>query len=319
MLKNKDLILLKDLMKLNEQDTKDYMEKKLKTIYANVISTPNYLMAEGNLTVVLLAHLDTVMEDKKRYKFLYDERLDIASSLCGLGFDDKAGLAAIIKILETGLRPTIICCTGEEKGSVGASILVEEHPIFPFQVMPKYMIQLDRRGANDCVFYDCGNQDFIKYIESFGYYKKAWGTFTDITTIAPAWGVAAVNLSIGYYNEHTRDEYLQVNEWYRSIQETIRILEDAERVHKFEYIEDVYDYSWLSSFGKIDFCESCGKPSNDIYEVVMPDGDILGFCLNCIADNDLQYCPDCQSFFVPSKPGQTKCYWCERESLQNNK
>ena len=69
MLKNKDLILLKDLMKLNEQDTKNYMEKKLKTIYANVISTPNYLMAEGNLPVVLLAHLDTVMEDKKRYKF----------------------------------------------------------------------------------------------------------------------------------------------------------------------------------------------------------------------------------------------------------
>ena len=26
-------------------------------------------------------------------------------------------------------------------------------------------------------------------------------------------------------------------------------------------------------FGKIDFCESCGKPSNDIYEVVMPDGE----------------------------------------------
>ena len=305
----------KTLCKAREQSILSVMSSFLKTKYTNVERTPAYVLAEGNIPVALVAHADTVFKNPPK-TFFYDQECMVIWSPEGMGADDRAGIYAIMEIIKhSNLRPHVIITTGEESGCIGASKLVG-HYKFPYEL--KCLIQLDRRGSNDCVFYDCDNEQFEKFVESFGFVTD-WGSLSDISILAPAWGVAAANLSVGYYNEHTRDEYLQVNEWYRSIQETIRILEDAERVHKFEYIEDVYDYSWLSSFGKIDFCESCGKPSNDIYEVVMPDGDILGFCLNCIADNDLQYCPDCQSFFVPSRPGQTKCYWCERESLQNNK
>ena len=31
------------------------------------------------------------------------------------------------------------------------------------------MIELDRRGKNDCVFYDCYCPDFIEYVEQFGF------------------------------------------------------------------------------------------------------------------------------------------------------
>ena len=75
----------------------------------------------------------------------------------------------------------------------------------------KAIFQLDRRGSDECVFYDCDNPDFIKYVESFGF-KEAYGSFSDISIIAPAWGVAAANLSVGYYLEHSNAEYLKCRE-----------------------------------------------------------------------------------------------------------
>ncbi|MBO6179870.1 MAG: hypothetical protein J6O04_11890 [Selenomonadaceae bacterium] len=44
--------------------------------------------------------------------------------------------------------------------------------------------------------------DFKNYITLKGY-RTAFGSFSDISVIAPALDVAAVNLSSGYYYAHT--------------------------------------------------------------------------------------------------------------------
>ena len=44
----------------------------------------------------------------------------------------------------------------------------------------KYIIEFDRRGENDCVFQDCGNETFMNYVESFGF-KTARGSYSDIS------------------------------------------------------------------------------------------------------------------------------------------
>ena len=33
----------------------------------------------------------------------------------------------------------------------------------------KYIIELDRRGSDDCVFYQCDNHEFDAYVEKFGF------------------------------------------------------------------------------------------------------------------------------------------------------
>ena len=42
-------------------------------------------------------------------------------------------------------------------------------------------------------------------------YEPNRSSFTDICTLCKT--ICGVNFSIGYYNEHSKDEYLNVNEW----------------------------------------------------------------------------------------------------------
>lgn len=323
LLTNKDYKMLSRFLTLREQETKELMYKYLKRYYKKVINTPSYLMAEGDIPVVLLAHLDTVDEKRTKYEMIYDPKKEIIASLYSLGFDDKAGLVAILKILEAGYRPSVVCCTGEEIGCVGAEQLVRDYPDCPFAEKPKYLIQLDRRGLTDCVFYDCDNTDFIKYIESFGYFKEAFGSFTDICTIAPSWGMSAVNLSIGYYNEHSRDEYLDVRGWLTSIEQTQIILDDAQKAPFFKYEEKYVDRKYSSVLGAydyfdqdaIDVCDICGaiKPVQEMFEVVKANGEIICSCVHCL-NGKYDFCQECNCFYEPIDDHTKRCYWCEQEA-----
>ena len=201
--------------------------------YTNIISTKEYIVAEGSIPICLAAHLDTVNENPPEEIF-YDQEQRVMWSPDLLGADDRAGVYAIIRILSDGYRPHIMFTTDEEKCCAGASTLVTQEPNCPLEKI-KAIFQLDRRGSEDCVFYDCDNPDFVKYIESFGFIE-AHGTFSDISIIAPEWEVAAVNLSVGYYNEHTNHEYLRLDELETTIERVEQMLAAADDMPTFSYI-----------------------------------------------------------------------------------
>ena len=239
---------LKDLLKL-------YLKQ---WEYRNIISTKEYIVAEGSIPICLVAHLDTVNENPPEEIF-YDQEQRVMWSPDLLGADDRAGVYAIIRILSDGYRPHIIFTTDEEKGCAGASTLVTQEPNCPLEKI-KAIFQLDRRGSEDCVFYDCDNPDFVKYIESFGF-VEASGTFSDISIIAPEWEVAAVNLSVGYYNEHTNHEYLRLDELETTIERVEQMLAAADDMPTFSYIPakstlNMNPYNFHSS----DNCIFCGRP-----------------------------------------------------------
>ena len=94
---------------------------------------------------------------------------------------------------------------------------------------------MDRQGYNDCVFYDCDNPDFVTYIENFGF-KFDLGSFTDISFICPDWKIAGVNLSIGYYREHSLAEILFVQDLYDTISKVELMLLDRQEAPSFKYI-----------------------------------------------------------------------------------
>ena len=97
----------------------------------------------------------------------------------------------------------------------------------------KFAIELDRKGSEDMVFYDCKNKSFEDYIGKFGF-KTAFGSSSDIRKLCPAWGIAGVNLSHGVYNCHTKEELIYVDEMFATINKVINILEDEES-EKFAY------------------------------------------------------------------------------------
>ena len=239
---NKQYKIYKNICCLTSSGVLKMMNNFLKTKYSTVISTPAYIVAVGDIPVGLVAHADTVFTTPPTSdSFFYDREKNVCWSFDGAGADDRAGIYSIIYLLKTtNLRPHIIITTGEEKGCVGAGKLVGTIRDFPGDL--DFLIQLDRRGQNDSVFYDLLNDDFEDFINKFGFHTE-WGTFTDITVLAPAWGVAAVNLSIGYIGEHRETEHLYVGWMYDTIDKVKDILEEVKvNPQKFEWAEDPANY-----------------------------------------------------------------------------
>jgi di/tripeptidase len=213
--------IFNEIFKLNETDLYNYLSKKLKIKYSNVITLPYGIYAEGKIPILLVAHLDTVYSHPPKHIF-HDTKQNIVWSPEGIGADDRAGVYAILQIIKH-YKPHILFCTGEEMQGFGAKKI--STLLSPPHV--KFMIELDRKGLNDAVFYNCENQKFIDYINSFGFVED-FGTYTDIKFLL--WDIASVNLSIGYYYEHSLREYLKVNEMNLTINKVEKILLDTSDV-----------------------------------------------------------------------------------------
>lgn len=191
----------------------------------------SYYYAQGNIPIVLVAHLDVVFPRYEDYKIeiFYDQEHKVMWSPDGLGTDDRAGVATIIYLLKnTSYRPCILFTKEEETTLMGA--------YYASKLKPKvnYAIQLDRQGRGECVFYNCDNKDFEEYINSFGFTTQQ-GSYTDISVFCPKWKCAGVNLSMGYYEEHSYTEHFKLDDWQYTYNNLLKILEDNPEEHKFKY------------------------------------------------------------------------------------
>lgn len=324
-IREKHLKNFKTLCKAREQGILGLMANFLKTKYTNVRRTPTYVIAEGSIPVALVAHADTVFKTPPSL-FFYDTRQSVIWSPDGMGADDRAGIFAIMEILRTSdLRPHVIITTGEEIGCVGASKLVGDYYKFPWDL--KFLIQLDRRGKEDCVFYDCDNLKFQTFIETFGF-KTDWGSMSDISVLAPAWEIAAVNLSVGYYEEHTKQEFLCFQYLFQTIERTKQILMyviEHPEMEKWEYIplqynyaSENYDYAWGDENSWV-VCPECHQTNLDIDMVPMKfeklGGKTQSICIDCFAriSHLVNYCDVCGLPWVTKtpKPAHWVCPDCE--------
>ena len=208
-----------------------------------------YILAEGDLPICLCAHMDTVFP-RPPETFYYDNNAKVLWSPQGLGADDRAGIYIIIQLLENGYRPSIILTDMEEKGGIGAETLIKKFPECPFEDC-RAIIQLDRHGKDEAVYYDCDNENFEKLITSYNF-KTDWGTFTDISIIAPKWMIAAVNLSVGYKDEHQFIETLNVRDLHETITKVEYMLQDCKDWLSYAYIP--FDYSKYSFNNCCAFC-----------------------------------------------------------------
>ena len=230
-----NLQLMKKLCNLNEEKIYKILLEYLFSCNYKVFHKDNYIYAEGTLPICLLAHMDTVFKaPPAENQFIYDQEQSILWAPYGAGFDDRAGIYCIIAILESGLRPSLVFTKGEESGGIGANDLIADHPKCPFHRC-NALIQLDRANYNDSVFYNCDNQRFEDYINKYGF-KTDLGTFTDISIIAPSWKIAAVNLSVGYVDEHSESERLYCNWCDETIEKVKKIVEESVGMPYFKYI-----------------------------------------------------------------------------------
>ncbi len=170
----------------------------------------DFTYAEGTVPILLVAHTDTVHNDSPDLYF--DPARQTVWSPNGLGADDRAGVYAIAALLAMGHRPHVLYTDGEERGGIGAKDARDN--LDPPDV--RCMVQLDRAHGNDAVYYSCRSRKMRRWVNRFGF-RTAQGTYTDIATLMPAWGLAGVNLSVGYYGQHSESEILRVDELENTI------------------------------------------------------------------------------------------------------
>ena len=112
---DKDCKILEKIISLSQNQLINARELILKSKYSIINTTPEYLYAIGNIPIALVAHLDTVFPQTEHKDLYYDQTKNVMFCPPGTGFDDRAGIMAIIKIVSTSeLRPHIILLTDEE-------------------------------------------------------------------------------------------------------------------------------------------------------------------------------------------------------------
>ena len=335
-LKPAELKSIEQFFQITQENLLKIMGKYLKSKYDKVYYTKDYIIAVGDIPVALVAHMDTVFTSPPEEIF-YDRAKNVMWSPDGLGADDRAGVYSIIQLIKKGYKPTVILTTDEEKGALGASELIKDHPTAPTEL--KYIIELDRRGSVDCVFYDCENTEFEEYVEKFGF-VTAYGTFSDISVICPTWGVAGVNLSIGYVNEHSYSEILYIGNMLSTIEKVEKMLQKASDIETFKYVpasylkyyrlgkdkkvyECAYDYdynddwgwdpsygiskslwkSWQTSTAPVEEmnCFRCGSSEYEynLFAIKNTDGSTVRYCPDCLADSgQVNWCHYCGEPFI---------------------
>lgn len=339
---NTDYKLFTTIVRMKQKTLLKSMTTFLKKYYSadKVIPTADYILCEGNVPIMLVAHMDTVFKIPPE-KIYYDQHQHVIWSPQGLGADDRAGVFSILKIVQNGYRPHICLTTDEEVGGVGVRSLIKHHPTTPYNI--KYIIELDRQGEVDCVFYSCDNEPFQEYVEQFGFITE-WGTFSDISVICPAWKIAGVNLSVGYLNEHSKIETLHTDALYATINKVQKMIEDIDNAESFTYIPAIYERYWYKmskAYGwsypcedgywdDYDYynsshyplyptgpykCVKCGRSfsEDDVFLVKTNDGKEKNYyCVDCVSSN-INWCEKCGEPFEVKQNNEIYCCDCKNK------
>lgn len=239
-----------------------------------VIKGKDYLLLPGTAQspFMLVSHIDTL--PRKKVELIHSKNI-IRNRFGILGADDRAGVYAMLEVRQRAtVKPWLLFTDKEEIGGIGAKEAARKLPC-PDNI--RLLLEFDRQGATEYVCYDEQPKAIHKYIKSFGF-TEGFGSYSDISELCPAWKIPAVNLSIGYYHQHTSKECLHVDEMQLTIERVLKMIKEpigkrhAMPERSWGHFQD--DFQDFRSPQHC--CEYCGMPSNKLYDL-----DFLKVCEDC--------------------------------------
>ena len=279
------------ICKMNQNELLKYLFKLSCKFYEfdRVVRTDKYLYIKGDTPVLFVCHLDTVHKTRPR-EFWFSKDLDKVRATEGIGGDDRCGVYLLTKLMKTRYKPHLLFTTDEEIGLIGVERFCDDFK----DIDVNCIIELDRKGSNDVVIYDDENKELCNKFISLGF-KEQSGSFTDISVLSPFYNISGVNLSCGYYNPHTSNEYVVFSEMNNTYLKVIQFLNDSSNYNtKYEY-KCTQNHNIFSLYNYDDRCYICnGLVEN--YQHQTPDGCLCNDCY-------LQYkeyfdiCPNCGCYY----------------------
>lgn len=174
----------------------------------------------------VVAHIDSAqdynsgMQIFKSNNFIFGWD-DFKGEQCGIGADDKCGVAFALEMLNIHPTLKVVFTVQEEVGGIGAGNF--NHVFFKDC---SFLIQLDRRSySNDIIEHSNGCQLVSKkFKEALKPHMRKYdysfnnGTFTDVGCFKDdGLKICCINVSAGYFNEHMSDEVIGINHYINAV------------------------------------------------------------------------------------------------------
>lgn len=276
----------------------------------------------------VVAHMDTVHDiEDDLTPVVIDGKITGINSVTmeqiGIGGDDKVGVFIALECLREFDNIKVAFFRDEEVGCDGSSLAD-----MSFFKDCRFVLQADRRGCTDFIINASGVelsskffQDEVEVIVCNYGYKFGYGMMTDVMQLKEN-GIecSVANVSCGYYNPHTAQEYVVIDDVMNCLEmfKTIILYCTDDYVHKYK--PRVYTpVTYTSVKYKPGKWTSASKPLfnewEDFYNPALqkkkkPDAD----------GNTVDLCEDCYGD-VPYKNNLcTTCHdWYNRDNIDNFK
>lgn len=168
----------------------------------------------------------------------------------GIGADDKNGIWVALRCLETTRAIKLAFFVDEEIGCRGS-----ERANMEFFSNVRFVLQIDRKNNCDFITDISGvelcDSEFINDVqpERWGY-AVTDGLSTDVCELkCNGLSVACCNMSCGYYNPHTANEFTYFADLKKCLRFVKHIIRDCKRVYHHEYIDRYDRYGRYGYYG----------------------------------------------------------------------
>lgn len=207
--------------------------------YGNVLGELRIPAKKNQFPTILLSAHQDVVDNSGEGKEIIRQGNKLRRDGGILGADDRAGIAAIINTIDVlkqyqiGCHLKIAFTVHEERGQEGASAIDTS-----FFDGVDFAVSMDRRGETDIIYRygeieycDKSETSFItrlsRYLwrENRHHFQAVEGGKSDLLVWSQR-GIPSVNLSIGYFNEHHSNEYLNLDAWHRAQDLLLEIIAD---------------------------------------------------------------------------------------------
>lgn len=216
------------------------------------IPNVRYYLDEGNLYIqrgradtypCMVAHMDTVhdiVEDLHPLVFngMVTGFNRVAMEQTGIGGDDKVGIYIALECLREFDNMKVAFFRDEEVGCIGSYL-----SDVGFFKDCRFVLQCDRRGNSDFIVDASGvalssthfQDDVFPLIKSYGY-GFAKGMMTDVMALKESGiGCSMANISCGYYNPHTAQEYVDIFDVENCLEMCKTIITYCTETYKHKY------------------------------------------------------------------------------------
>lgn len=245
------------VLKIKQQRSLNYPEQHV----INYLRSRNPKLQQdeyGNLyyiqpnTPLLCAHMDTVqtIAQEQHHHKIHKKEWKIHSVDAVLGWDDRVWVAMAMQLHEDFPQNTSLLFTRQEEvGLLWAASFCKNHKDLLENIT--YWIVMDRKWANDFIWFNnsfCSKEfedEVIDIIKEFWFKAVHWWA-SDTRHLADHFN--AFNISVGYYNPHTVNEYVvldEVENTYNALHHLIANFN--KKLPKYEYKITKTEYKWWNA------------------------------------------------------------------------